>query len=357
MPFGSGRGPGGGGAGLGESPAGGSPTPRRAGRDPAAAGCTRLARRGTWSAGAVACPLFALALLALPAAAQTGAGQTRQAGSASASEPSVRELVERIEGLERRLGTSALIDLVTRLDRLAKDIQQLRDRIEVQGHVLDDLRDRQQDLYAEIDRMSRRAPPPAPVPEDAAGRAPTAESASRAGTGPVPDPGSLGEGGASEEEAGSASGPGGGDAEPGAPPAEPPGPAGGAPRYDPVEEQSRYQLAFDLLSEGYFEQAAAAFAEFRADFPDSRYRDDAWFWQAECLYALRRFGPALGEFQALVENQADSPRAPGARLKIGFILIELARFEEAAEVLEALVEAVPDSSEAKLARDRLGHLR
>lgn len=345
MPFGSGRGPGGGGTGLGGSPAGGSPAPRRAGRDPSAAVRVRPARRGAWSAGAAACPLFALALLALPAAAQTGAGQARQAGSAPGSEPSVRELVERVEGLERRLGTSALIDLVNRLDRLAKDIQQLRDRIEVQGHVLDDLRDRQQDLYAEIDRMSRRAAAPAPVPEDAAGRAPAAESAPRADAGPVPGPASLGEEGASEEEARPASGPGGGDAEP------------GAPRYDPVEEQSRYQLAFDLLSEGYFEQAAAAFAEFRADFPDSRYRDDAWFWQGECLYALRRFGPALREFQALVENQADSPRAPGARLKIGFILIELGRFEEAVEVLEALVEAVPDSSEAKLARDRLERLR
>lgn len=352
MPFRAGRGAGGGGVDPG-----GSPAARRTGRDPSAADRTRLAQRGAWSAGAVACPLFALALLALPAAAQTGAGQARPAGSAPVSEASVRELVERVEGLERRLGASVLIDLVTRLDRLAMDIQQLRDRIEVQGHVLDDLRDRQQDLYAELDRMSRRVAPPTPVPEGVAGRAPAAESASRAGTGPVPDPASLGEGGASEEEAGPASGTGGGDAEPGAPPAEPPGPAGGAPRYDPVEEQSRYQLAFDLLSEGYFEQAAAAFAEFRADFPDSRYRDDAWFWQGECLYALRRFGPALGEFQALVENQADSPRAPGARLKIGFILHELGRFEEAAEVLEALVEAVPDSSEAKLARDRLKRLK
>lgn len=353
MPFGADRGPGGGRAGLG-----GSPAAPRAGRDPSAAGCTRRVRRGPWYAGAAACPLLALALLALPAAAQTGTGQARPAaGSAPVSEPSMRELAERIEGLERRLGTSALIGLVTRLDRLAREIQQLRDRIEVQGHVLDDLRDRQQDLYAELDRMSRRVAPPAPVPGDVAGRAPAAESASRAGTGPLPDPASLGEGGASEEEAGPASEPGGGDAEPGAPPADPPGSAGGAAGYDPVEEQSRYQLAFDLLSEGYFEQAAAAFAEFRADFPDSRYRDDAWFWQGECLYALRRFGPALLEFQALADNHADSPRAPGARLKIGFILHELGRSEEAAEVLEALVEAVPDSSEAKLARDRLERLK
>ena len=298
------------------------------------------------SAGAAAYPLFALALLALPAAAQTGGGQDRPPGSGPASERSVQELADRVEGLERRLGTSVLINLVTRIDRLAQEIQQLRDLIEVQGHLLDDLRGRQQDLYAELDRLSRRTQPPASAPAGAAGGAPGAEPDSPAGTASAAGASSFGEGAApSEEKTGSAS----------APSAER-GTADGTPGYDPVEEQSRYQLAFDLLSEGHFEQAAAAFAGFRADFPDSRYRDDAWFWQGECLYALRRFEPALQEFQALVESHPDSPRVPGAQLKIGFILHELGRPEEAADVLEAIVEAVPDSSEAKLARDRLERL-
>ena len=129
------------------------------------------------------------------------------------------------------------------------------------------------------------------------------------------------------------------------------------PRYDPVEEQARYQLAFDLLSEGRFERAANAFTEFLEAFPESRYRDTAKFWRGECLYALRRFEPALEEFRGLVESHPDSLRIPGARLKIGFILHELGRSEEAAQELRALVEAAPDSSEAKLARDRLERLR
>ena len=127
-------------------------------------------------------------------------------------------------------------------------------------------------------------------------------------------------------------------------------------QYDPVEEQERYEFAFSLLSENKLDRAASAFAEFQAAFPESRYRDDAQFWQGECLYALRRFEPALGEFQELIENYPDSPRIPGAKLKIGFILHELGRSAEAAEVLRALIEATPDSSEAKLARDRLARL-
>ena len=115
----------------------------------------------------------------------------------------------------------------------------------------------------------------------------------------------------------------------------------GGPAYDPVEEQERYQFAFDLLSEGRFERAATAFAEFLAVFPNSHYRDTARFWKGECLYVLRRFDPALSEFRMLVENHPDSSRILGARLKIGFILHELGRPEEAAEELKALVGLAP----------------
>ena len=128
------------------------------------------------------------------------------------------------------------------------------------------------------------------------------------------------------------------------------------PTYDPVEEQERYQLAFDLLSEGRFERAAAAFAEFLATFPESRYHDTARFWKGECLYALRRFEPLSASSDA-GRGPSDSSRIPGARLKIGFILHELGRAEEAAEELRALVESAPDTSEAKLARDRLERLQ
>lgn len=309
------------------------------GAPPVAGHARRSGRRMRRPAGAVY-PLLAFALLAPPTAAQTGAGQL----------PPAQDLTDRVEALEQRLGTSALFDLIARIERLAKEIQQLRDRIEVQGRGLEDLRKRQQDLYAELDRLSLRAPVAAR--EDVAGAAPATASSPRPGTEPDPGSSPIREGSVAEGRAGPAAENPGGEA------SSAPAPGGrDTLRPDPVEEQSRYQVAFDLISEGHFERAADAFAQFRADFPDSRYGDDAWFWQGECLYALRRFEPALREFRALIENHPDSPRVPGAQLKIGFILDELGRSEEAAEVLEALVQAVPGSSDAKLARDRLERLR
>ena len=308
---------------------------------------------------------LALALVcASPAGAQTRTAAPAAAGGqpAFAAEASVRGLEARIEELERRLGASALLDLVARVDRLAKEIQVLRDLAEVDARALEGLRTRQQDLYAELDRLAQRVAQPAPEvagarPEAAGVSGTPAEPGAGSTTAAVGSPGQQGPGEAGENGAA-------------APERELPGGAesGGEvsgiapepesePTYDPVEEQERYQLAFDLLSEGRFERAAAAFAEFLAAFPESRYHDTARFWKGECLYALRRFEPALSEFRMLVEEHPDSSRIPGARLKIGFILHELGRAGEAAEELRALVESAPDTSEAKLARDRLERLQ
>lgn len=300
-------------------------------------------------ASAAAGPLLAILLVAGSAAAQTGAPSPDGSEPAAASGPELRRLIERVEGLERRLGASALLELVARIEQLTKENRELRDRVEVQERALEALRNRQRDLYTELDRIARRTVPAASSEPPGAAEAPGATTASDAespeeseasgAASAVADPG-----GSTAPASDSRSS---GESEP---------VAESTPRYDPMEEQGQYQRAFDLLSEGRFERAAKAFTEFLAAFPESRYRDNAMFWKGECLYALRRFDPALEEFTALVETLPESSRVPGAKLKIGFILHELGRAAEAAEVLRNLVETAPDSSEAKLARDRLARM-
>lgn len=303
---------------------------------------------------------FALALVwAPPAGAQTRAAAPSPVLAAGTSG---RPLEARIEELERRLGSSALLDLVARVGRLENEIKVLRDRVEVDAHALDALRSRQQDLYAELDRLAQRQARPAPA---VAGAQPGEMETSGPPAGPgadapvaaagSPDPPEPGEAGGSGDPARERVSPGAAGA--GGEVSEPVPESGSPPKYDPVEEQERYQLAFDLLSEGRFERAARAFTEFLAAFPEGRYRDTARFWKGECLYALRRFEPALREFRSLIEDHPDSTRIPSARLKIGFILQELGRSGEAEEALRTLVESAPDTSEAKLARDRLERLR
>lgn len=273
---------------------------------------------------------------------------------AFATESSVRELQSRIEDLERRLGASALLELSARVDRLTKEVQELRDHAEVQARTIEALQGRQQDLYAELDRLAQRLARPAPEVEiggaapdtGAAPSVPATEpgaDTAAASPGEEPGEGESGETGPAAQDDAASGGP-------------EPAPASPSP-YDPVEEQDSYQLAFDLLMEGRFEQCADAYTKFLADYPESRYRDDARFWKGDCLYALRRFEPALEEFRTLADDHPESAKIPDARLKIGLILHELGRSAEAVEELRALVEAAPESSAAKLARDRLERLQ
>ena len=334
------------------------------GRKGIAPGGMNASGAGTPSAwgGPILAAFTCMLVLAPPAGAQTSQPTAAEGGQpALATETSVRLLEARIEELERRLGASALLDLVARVGRLEQQIKELRDRAEVDARSLEALRGRQQDLYSELDRVAERLAQPAPevvaAPPDEPGRAdplaepgadPSTVAAAPAGAPAAREPGETGESGTTARDGASTAA-----AESGAGvSAEPESP----PKYDPVEEQAGYQLAFDLLSEGRFERAANAFTEFLAAFPESRYRDTARFWKGECLYALRRFEPALEEFRTLVEEHPESSRIPGARLKIGFILDELGRSGEAVEALRALVESAPETSEAKLARDRLERL-
>ena len=210
---------------------------------------------------ALAAPFSLAFLLAWlpPVTAQTAAPAAGASEPALATESSVRELTARIEELERRLGASALLDLVARIDRLKKEIQELRDHAEVQAHKIEALQGRQQDLYAELDRLAHRLAQPAPevagvLPETGETPGPAEESTDEA-VAAVADPGSpadeSGEPGGSRPAAADDAAPGGVSE----PIRESP------PQYDPVEEQAQYQLAFDLLSEGRFERAANAFTE------------------------------------------------------------------------------------------------
>ena len=300
----------------------------------------------------------------LSSEAQTEAPAAAAGELAAAVESSVRELEARVVELERRLGSSALLELVSRLDRIAKEVQELRDLVEVQARSVDGLKRRQQDLYSELDRLSQRVARPSVESAASAAGATRVPGSGAAGAGTEPPAGTVASVQPAEQDepgtdaAAATGGASTGVADPGTESAgtAPAAPAGTDSPYDPVEEQARYQRAFDLLSEGRFERAATAFAEFLDAFPQSRYRDTARFWKGECLYALRQFEPALEEFRTLVADHPDSPRIPGAQLKIGFILHELGRTAEAADVLRSLVETAPESSEAKLARDRLDRL-
>lgn len=103
------------------------------------------------------------------------------------------DLAARVAKLEQTLGNRGLLDLLTRVENLQREVQTLRGQLETQGYELEQLRKSQAATYTDLDRRLQGlvggaaaqvpgvAPPPlpmlAPAPGDAVAGTPAPQSA------------------------------------------------------------------------------------------------------------------------------------------------------------------------------------
>lgn len=298
-------------------------------------------------------PRRTMAALALAACLALAADALAQAPITDA-----RDLDERLKRIERLLESEGLVRLFEEVESLGAEIRGLRGQLEMQTHTINQIRERQRELYLDIDQRLQRLESGAPLqtagaqqPAAAAPAAPgtataAAPSASSAPATPQPSqsPAQPSASTAMETAATTATT---------ATTATAAAPAG----VDPFAEQQAYQSAFDLLKSGRYEDAAAALRQFITTYPAGSYADNAQYWLGETHYITRRFDLALQEFQRLVSEYPGSQKLAGALLKIGYTHDELGNKAEAEQVLSDLVERYPQSAAAGLARKRLLSIR
>jgi tol-pal system protein YbgF len=118
-------------------------------------------------------------------------------------------------------------------------------------------------------------------------------------------------------------------------------------------ERDGYSAAFELLKERKYDEANVAFNDLLRRFPQGQFTDNARYWLGETYYVQRNYPAALAEFDRLAQLNPDSPKVPGALLKIGYIQYEQQAFDQARTALEAVVSRYPNSTEARLAQSRL----
>lgn len=262
------------------------------------------------------------------------------AGIAFAQAPVIdaRALDERLKRIERLLGTESLLKLFDEVESLGTEVRELRGQLEEQSHAINQIKQRQRELYLDVDQRLQRiesAPPaeaasPSPQPPTTAPATPVASTETGASQpAPAPAPATT-------------------------PSDTAPSPPAGV---DPFAEQQAYQGAFDLLKSARYEEAAAAFTQFIAEYPAGSYADNAQYWLGETYYITRRFEPALQEFQRLVSAYPNSQKLTHALLKIGYVHDELGNKAEAEKVLGDLIARHPQSAAAGLARQRLVSIR
>lgn len=256
-------------------------------------------------------------------------------GEVSASVPAANSLEKRLQRLERQLENQTLIDLMTRIDSLQNEVQEMLGQMEEQTHSMEQLKKRQRDLYLDIDRRLR---------DMESARSSMSAAPTMSTTGPAAG-GSV-FGGAVPDSTIS-----------GMPGGMSSSTAEAMPDVDSQQERAAYERAFNLLKEGRYDLAVAAFKTFVRTYPQGRFADNAQYWLGEANYVQRHFDVALNEFDKVVKNHPASPKRADALLKMGYTYQELDQNDKARMSLNEVVLSYPNTTAARLAQKRLQDLK
>ena len=289
------------------------------------------------------------------------------ANKAPVTTPTSPQLEQRLVNIERLLQSNALLDMLQQIELLQKEISQLRGEIEVNNHVLNQMKKRQRDLYTDIDRrlqavenpaehsdtdlsgISTKSNPPLktlgttetvnPPASQAEAVALTLEQTEKQATNQQAGTETEGEATDETETVTTTS-------------SEP------DTRVEPdvVQIQAEYQHAFKLLKQSQYDQSIKAFAKFVEAHPDNQYSDNAQYWMAEALYVKRQYEDAIREYNNLVSNYPESQKVPHGLLKIGYSYQELGKTDEAKLWYTDVRQRFPGTTASRLADDRLKHI-
>jgi tol-pal system protein YbgF len=231
------------------------------------------------------------------------------AGCATAPEqdPVVQRMTEldsRLLRIERVFANQSLLDLSQRIEATQNELRELRGKLDELQHNVDRTQNQLREQYADVDRRV----------------------AALEGGGGAAALGAAGSG------------------------------AAGALPIPQGDDRANYQAAFDLLKDGKYPEATAAFKQFLSTFPDSALADNAWYWLGESHYVTRQYGDALKSFHTVVDKFPASRKIPDALLKIGYCNYELKNWAEARAALNQVVQQYADTTAARLASQRIAKM-
>lgn len=208
-----------------------------------------------------------------------------------------------------------IIELIQKLDQLQNEIRQLRGQLEIMSNDMSGVKRRQRELYLDIDRRMRaleqRSGVASSVPATTATRTPPVAGTGTRPTVPV----------TTADEG--------------------------------VEERKAYEAAFNLLTEGRYDQAITSFKAFLKQYAKGKYAGNAQYWLGEVYYVSRKYKLAIVAFEKVIKDYPGSAKVADAMLKSGFTYYELKDWVKSRAVLQQVIQKYPSSTASTLANKRL----
>jgi len=235
---------------------------------------------------------------------------TAQAPISNVGSGSVEDRVTSLERITNAQG-QLLNQLQQQLSDNQRDIDSLRGQIQESQYQLNQVVERQKQIYQQMDSLSQG--------------------------------GSQGSAAAAGGAAAAASSDGGDSA-----------PAAASAPAAKGDENSDYNAAVSLaLEKKQYDQAISAFQSFVKQYPTSTYQPNANYWLGQLFYNKGKKDDAAYYFAVVVKNYAKSPKAPDAMYKVGIIMQEKGQADKAKAVFQQVIKQYPTSAAAKQAKSRV----
>ncbi|GGD75753.1 tol-pal system protein YbgF [Lacimicrobium alkaliphilum] len=232
-------------------------------------------------------------------------GATAIAAPAPVSDLSAGSLESRIATLERMVEarSGAQHNIQRQLVMMQQEVNELRGSVEEHSYKLEQILQRQRELYIEIDNRMQSLSSPANMPSQA-----NADDA--AGT-PEISSSSLG-------------------------------------------EDDAYDRAVNLiLREKRYDQAIPEFKAFLQQYPGSSYAANAHYWLGQLLFNKQEWAESSTHFETVVSDYPGSNKRADSLLKLGMIAQNQSNLARAQQLFEQVIRDYPESSARKLAEPRL----
>jgi len=239
-----------------------------------------------------------------------------QASISSVGSGSVEDRVTTLERISNAQG-QLLQQLQQQLNDNQRDIDSLRGQIQESTYQLNQVVERQKQIYQQIDSISSNGGAQAASGGDAAS-AGAAAAATGASTG-----------GDSSTAAPTQSG----------------------------DANTDYNAAVSLvLEKKQYDQAIAAFQAFIKKYPDSTYQPNANYWLGQLNYNKGKKDDAAYYFATVVKNYPKSPKSSEALYKVGVIMQDKGDNAKAKAVYQQVIKQYPNTESAKQAQKRAASL-
>lgn len=235
------------------------------------------------------------------------------AGAAHSAAPindvSNSSLSDQIAQLKRLIQArgAAQVNLQQQIGELQEELSELRGETETHAHKLDQIVNRQRELYIEIERRleSIQGQPAPQIIE------PTTSNTT-------------------DQSYGASS----------------------------LSENEAYDQAVNLiLKERRYDDAIPEFEGFISKFPNSVYIANAHYWLGQLLFNKSEFAKAEQHFDRVISFYPDSNKRSDAMLKQGTVKQRLGKQDEAKKLFEQVISEYPESNAANLATSRLASIQ